>query len=221
MKLSGLSLFPVVLLTVAGSLYAGYYDAPPEAYSSASGYGSTPSFGPPTSSGSYRPNDGGKSPVESAIGLATLDPPVSAAFDTDATNFDIYGGYAFAQDNTGPLSKDGAVVGIGVETFYSDVFGARLQAHYWDSFRDIGDVSVSGIARFTKEGSRLAPYVFGGFGTLIRGSGNLEATIHAGVGLDYRFRTIKNMGLNFDIRRTWAAQNDGFYLATLGLRFSF
>ncbi len=147
---------------------------------------------------------------------------MAAAFDVDAINFDIYSGYAFAEDSTGPLSKDGAVVGLSVETFYNEMWGARIQANYWDSRSDVADINASVIARFVKKGSRLTPYVFGGGGTLVWGDQNLEGTGHVGVGLDYRFRNIENMGLNMDFRRTWAShRNEGFYLVTLGLRFSF
>ena len=214
----------VILAALVGSLYAGYYDAPSSVYhvpaEAAPSYldsASTTSY--PTSA--YSTSGYGKNPVASAVGMATLDPPMASAFDTDAINFDLYGGYAFAQDNTGPLSQDGAVFGIGVETFYTEVWGARLQGHYWDSAVDVGDFSASIIARFPTRGSLIVPYVFGGGGGVAPSDQSFDWTYHVGVGLDYRFRGIENMGLNLDFRRTWTARYDGYYLVTLGLRLSF
>ncbi len=223
MKPSVFTILAAVLAAFAGSLYAGYYDAPPEEYHIPGDFAAHPSAAAaaayPTSA--YSSGGYGKNPVESAMGMATLDPPLASAFDTDAINFDIYGGYAFAQNNSGPLSQDGAVVGIRVETFYNEVWGARLQAHYWDSATDVGDFSASVIARFPRRGSLLVPYVFAGGGALLPSGEGFDATFHAGAGLDYRFRSIENLGLNLDFSRTWASQYDGYYLVSLGLRFSF
>ena len=135
MKPSVLIILAVVLAALVGSLYAGYYDAPPSEYQVPGDFAAHPSADQAASypTSAYSTSDYGKNPVDSAIALATIDPPIAGAFDVDAINFDIYGGYAFAQDDTGPLSEDGAVIGIYVETFYTEVWGARLQAHFWDS----------------------------------------------------------------------------------------
>lgn len=205
----------VILTALVSPLYAGYYDAPPSVYNVSEGSSAT-SY--PTSA--YSASGNGKNPVDSTA-LATLDQPLASAFDLDAINFDFYGGYAFAQDNTGPLSRDGAVIGLGVETFYTEMLGARLQGHFWDSSVDVGDFSTSLIARFPTGGSLIVPYVFGGGGGLVPSSESFDWTFHVGAGLDYRFRGIENMGMNLDFRRTWADRYDGYYLVTLGLRFSF
>lgn len=196
MKKSVFGFVAVTLAALSGNLLAGYYDAPVStAYST------------------------GKSPIDS--GFAELDDtPICACFEPGNVDIDVFAGYAWGRDDTGPYSDDGFTTGLGIESFYSEMLGFRLQGSYWNSFNSIGETSGSIIFRYPIKRYRLAPRVYGGPGGIFPGDGDGNWTAHLGCGVEYRFDTINCLGATLDFRHTWIDDADGYYMLTLGLKIS-
>lgn len=133
---------------------------------------------------------------------------------------DLFGSYTDAADRS--QYGDGFGGGIALNYFFMRYLGVGVDTNLYD-----GDVngawnfSGSLIARYPIEagGVCLAPYVLGGGGYQVDGSG--DGTWHAGGGLEWR-AVPQKLGIFAEGRYTWAGDDDNNSAqARLGVRFVF
>jgi hypothetical protein len=108
--------------------------------------------------------------------------------------------------------------GIGVNYFFTKMFGVGVDASMHDDGRQFVDnASSSLIARFPIGDSCFAPYVFGGVGWYFDPTGDWEG--HAGVGVEFRLNP--RTGVFADGRYVWPDGAGDTSLIRTGLRFAF
>ena len=130
---------------------------------------------------------------------------------------DVFGTYTNSLRNL--QYQDGFGGGIGVNYFFCRNFGVGVDGSVYDGdVNGVWNTTGSIIARFPIEnGICIAPYIYGGGG--VRTDGQLNATAHAGGGLEWRVNP--NFGIFSDVRYTWAEHNQDHLQTRVGVRFPF
>jgi len=109
-------------------------------------------------------------------------------------------------------------IGAGLNYFITRELGISADFNAVDNRGNFVDYfSASGILRFPIDPTGLAPYIFGGGGRWTEPV--WQNSLHAGVGLEYRFNPIT--GLFADARYIWNDKTTDALIIRTGLRFVF
>ena len=146
-------------------------------------------------------------------------PVPEPCFRDTELQLDIFGSYTNATSSS--QYGDGFGGGLALNYFFMRYIGIGVDANLYDGQVN-GAWSFSGrlIARYPIEagGLCIAPYIFGGGGYQVDGSG--DGTYHAGGGLEWR-AVPQKLGIFAEGRYTWSANDNDSAQARLGVRLVF
>lgn len=141
-------------------------------------------------------------------------------FYAGETSFDLISIYVDPRgtaDSHGESIEDGFGGGIGVTHFFTESFGLRGGAYWWDTDSIVHSVTASAIVRYPIETLCLAPYVFGGVGGHFDSVNQVSG--HLGAGLEYRLTD--RLGVIADYSYTFTDETEDWNMYSLGLRIKF
>ncbi len=165
--------------------------------------------------------------------------PAPTCFNDHELQVDVFGAYVDgnASSHAGPVHDHGWGGGIGINYFFTRMFGVSVDATWIyakenaasdPSRSDNGSTifhnfSGSLVARFPSDSTCLAPYAFVGGGFHV--DGDQWASVHGGAGIEYRV-VPNRVGLFTDARWTYFGDRYGQgdqnnFMGRAGVRFVF
>lgn len=154
--------------------------------------------------------------------ISIIEEPVyeetSCADCFKGSSIDFYGGYAFAEEDS-VIFEDGALGGIGLNFFPTDVFGIGLEAFWIDQTSIVHHFNANLILKLPLDGACIAPYLLGGVGAHINSVNQIVG--QAGAGFEWILPNTNCVGLFADGRYVFADETENYAIARVGIRKGF
>lgn len=146
--------------------------------------------------------------------------PVCDCFDHGATSIDLFGVYVAPSEGAGRDIDGSFGGGIGLTRYTNSYLGFSTGVYWWDDGEStVHSVTGSVLFRYPVRSMCVAPYLITGFGGHFDSVNQLTA--HAGVGLEIRVPSIKNMGVFVEGTYNWTDATENYAVFRLGTRYEF